>query len=196
MIAAWGRIVFAHEENNVLHRGRMRFAPTFRCLTLLPLLTAIYLPRILVTLKSIPTKTPLSYAQGRKIRGTTLVGAYWPHSAAASHAAVLRGRVPMTGDSTGQPYLLCPPSVACCPWQLSNEQRTTDNWPFSFGGDSGVASARACWSSSHSPRLAGCPARRVLFTVGVVQIFIVGSTVPCCLGHVNESQGGATSNQL
>src|SRR6266545_3488156 len=31
-----------------------------------------------------------------------------------------------------------------------------------------MGSARACWSSSHSPRLAGRPARRVLFLVNVV----------------------------
>ena len=65
---------------------------------------------------------------------------------------------------------------------LSRPALSTNIQTFSgFGGNSGVASARACWSSSHFPRLAGCLARRVLFTVNVVRSFIVDGTVPCDL---------------
>ncbi len=53
------------------------------------------------------TKTPLSLAQGRKDRGTTLFGAKCPHSAATAGADRRRGRVPITGDSAGQPYTGC-----------------------------------------------------------------------------------------
>jgi hypothetical protein len=55
-----------------------------------------------------------------------------------------------------------------------------------FGGNSGVASARACWSSSHSPRLAGCPARRVLFTVNVVRYQLVYELYHAGKRNVNE----------
>ena len=41
-----------------------------------------------------------------------------------------------------------------------------------LGGDSGVGSALACWSSFHYPRLAERPARRVLFPVDIVVILL------------------------
>ena len=59
-----------------------------------------------------------------------------------------------------------------------------------FGGNSGVASALTCWSSFHSPRLAGCPARRVLFTVGVVLFRLSAVLYHTRCHYVNAPKGG------
>ena len=72
-----------------------------------------------------------------------------------------RGRVPMTGDSTGQPYCR---GLEVRGWRLVFALPTPNPYPqpLVLGGDSGGAFGAGPPSSLHYPRLAGCPARRLL----------------------------------
>src|SRR5262245_48327059 len=59
--------------------------------------------------------------------------------------------------------------------------------PLVLGGDSRVGSALACWSSLHCPRLAGRPARRVLFPVDVINSSFVSGILARRSESVNQA---------